>query len=182
MKYEERGMKNLPCLLNFDANTLARDTKWRILFLYSDTHFHDLRTFLQNRRGYSGRHMFQEIRGDCHFPSCNADKSGIVCRAFQLVVPPSRGFHFHQSGDRHIEVAAHNAFLRMTPVAGIHLDAVDSYLDHPFHSVSSSSNICEESGRYFFNTLATPAVQEFIVSFSNWSEVIRRITWSMGIR
>lgn len=174
--------ENLPCLLDFYANALARDTKRRILFLYGDTDFLDLRTFLQDHGGYSGGHMFQEIRGDCHFPFCDTDKSGIVRRAFQLVVPPSRGFHFHLSGDRHIEVAAHNAFLRMASVTGIHLDAVDSYLDHSFHSVSSSSNICEESGRYFFNTLATPAVQEFIVSFSNWSEVIRRITWSMGIR
>lgn len=174
-------MKNLPCLLNFDANTLAKDTKRRILFLYSDTYLHDGRTFLENSRCYSGCHIFEEIGGNCHFPLGYADKSGIVCRAFEPVVLPSRRFHLDQSRESDIKVATYHAFLRMTAMTGIHLDAVDSYLDYPFHSVSSSSNICEESGRYFFNTLATPAVQEFIVSFSNWRDVMRRITWSMGI-
>ena len=56
--------ENLSCLLDFNANTLARDTKRRILFLYGDTDFLDLRAFLQNRGSYPGCHMFQEIRGD----------------------------------------------------------------------------------------------------------------------
>lgn len=50
--------ENLPCLLDFNANTLARDTKRRILFLYGDTDFLDLRAFLQDRGGYPGCHMF----------------------------------------------------------------------------------------------------------------------------
>ena len=72
--------------------------------------------------------MLKEFGGDGHFPTGDADEAGVVGRAFQLVIAPSRSIYIDKSRDGDIEVSPHGALLRRDTMTGIDLDAVDSNL------------------------------------------------------
>ena len=118
----------IPNLLHFDADTPTKDAKGWVLLLDGDAYLLDGRAFLEDGRGDSGGDVFQEFRWDSHFPTGDADEAGVVGRAFQLVIAPSRSIYIDKSRDGDIEVSPHGALLRRDAMTGIDLDAIDSNL------------------------------------------------------
>ena len=115
-------------MLQLDADTIAEDAKWRVLFLDGDADLLDGRTFGEDRGSNSGGNVFQEVRGHGHLLADNADEARVVGCAVKLVIAPCRSIHIDKGRDCHKEVRPDGTLLRRYTMTGIDLDAVDRYL------------------------------------------------------